>query len=305
MQHHPGAIIRLLRAQRDWTQAQLAQRIARSREQVARHEAGTQGVGPRTLARYAAAFGIEQQRFVEMCRGEGTVDREQGTEIAGTEGMPFFPQGIPAGDKRFFRPGELYSEHQLPRVLAEALRLPYPDVYAARVFGDSMEPTIRDGDVILLAGRPVQEQGVVSGQVYALWYNEHLESSGQLKRVKILPDGQWLAQSDNPRYPARAILPAALAGMDMYLGTVGLRQGTGNREQGTAGAEGGGGAETALRAHDAQTTATGTEQAAKSALTGTLQTVNGGLGPIRHAREVGHALKHLGKKRCGTPHSGT
>jgi transcriptional regulator with XRE-family HTH domain len=253
MSHH-GEVIRFLRTRRDWTQDLLAQRIGRSREQVARHEAGAQGLGPRTLARYAAAFGLTVRQFAQLCDlgldqapldlldappsadwpppapqdsapdvpGDIHPDAAAAAALAAARGIPFFPAGIPAGERRFFRPGEVHSEHQIPKILTDALRLPYSDIYACRVVGDSMEPTIREGDVILLSSQPVQDQGVLSGMIYALWYNEHLESTGQLKRVKILADGRWLAQSDNPRYDPRVIQPATLAGMDMYLGTIGL-----------------------------------------------------------------------------------
>jgi transcriptional regulator with XRE-family HTH domain len=253
MSYH-GEVIRFLRTRRDWTQDALAQRIGRSREQVARHESGNQGLGPRTLARYAAAFGLTVRQFTELCDlgldqaprdmfdalpaadwpppSPAELPPESSPEPSGEapsdavaaehRGIPFFPAGIPAGERRFFRPGEVYSEHQIPKILTDALRLPYADIYACRVVGDSMEPTIREGEVILLSHQPVEDQGVVSGMIYALWYNEHLESTAQLKRVKILGDGRWLAQSDNPRYDPRVIQPSTLAGVDMYLGTVGL-----------------------------------------------------------------------------------
>ena len=327
MSHH-GQVIRFLRTRRDWTQEELARRIRRSREQVARHEAGVQGLGPRTLARYAAAFRLSVREFAQLCtqgldralgEGEGVAGELGDAGSPGGPGsqsparmgevpwrdIPFFPGGIPAGDRRFFRPGELHSEHQIPRVLAEALRLPYHDIYACRVVGDSMEPSIRNGEVVLLSSQPVRDQGVISGMVYALWYNEHLESSGQLKRVKILSDGRWLAQSDNPRYPPRVIEPAALAGMDMYLGTIGLTLGAGagmpsgrgnSVNTGSLAAEdapregaslAGGGAEAGSGAEPAKAPAPALQQA------------NGGIGPIRTAAQIGPVLKKLKKRAKG------
>ena len=67
----------------------------------------------------------------------------------------------------------------------------------ARVVGDSMAPTIRDGDLVVLdAGRAEP----LDGQVFVVRTGEGLV----VKRLRRLDDG-WELESDNPAYESRAV----------------------------------------------------------------------------------------------------
>lgn len=59
-----GARIRSLRAEKDWTQAELAERLGMSHQTVARSEAGLRTVGIEELVALARAFGITVAELV-------------------------------------------------------------------------------------------------------------------------------------------------------------------------------------------------------------------------------------------------
>ena len=66
-----GARIRSLRAERDWTQAELAGRLGMSHQTVARSEAGLRAVGIEELVALARAFDISVAELV------APLDREE------------------------------------------------------------------------------------------------------------------------------------------------------------------------------------------------------------------------------------
>jgi phage repressor protein C with HTH and peptisase S24 domain len=73
------------------------------------------------------------------------------------------------------------------------MRLKPNKLAAMRASGDSMEPTIHDGDSLLV---DTSQTDVVDGKVYALWY----EGGERVKRLHLLPGGGLRIESDNPRF---------------------------------------------------------------------------------------------------------
>lgn len=63
------------------------------------------------------------------------------------------------------------------------------------VLGDSMEPTLKSKDTVLI---DKSEIDIHSGQLYAVGIGEELH----IKRVFKQPDGSILLKSDNPAYPS-------------------------------------------------------------------------------------------------------
>ena len=64
--------------------------------------------------------------------------------------------------------------------------------------GDSMEPTIRDGDVIMIDTSAME---IVSGRIYVLRVDGEL----MLKRLQRRVNGAVVVLSDNPRYPPEEV----------------------------------------------------------------------------------------------------
>jgi phage repressor protein C with HTH and peptisase S24 domain len=99
------------------------------------------------------------------------------------------------------------------------MRLKPNKLAAMRASGDSMEPTIHDGDSLLVDTSQVD---VVDGKVYALWY----EGGERVKRLFRLPGGALRILSDNPRFPPIELGPE-YAGHVRIIGRVVHRSGVG------------------------------------------------------------------------------
>jgi phage repressor protein C with HTH and peptisase S24 domain len=78
------------------------------------------------------------------------------------------------------------------------------DLAIIEAFGDSMEPTIRDGDVLML---DTAIADLVSGRIYVV------ELAGELlvKRIQRRLNGALLVLSDNDRYPPEELSPTEAA----------------------------------------------------------------------------------------------
>jgi len=68
------------------------------------------------------------------------------------------------------------------------------DCILINVRGDSMEPSIYDGDLVMIDRRKTQ---IRSGRIYAFREGESL----RIKRLELIPDAAIILRSDNPTYP--------------------------------------------------------------------------------------------------------
>lgn len=75
------------------------------------------------------------------------------------------------------------------------MRGAFGDLFVARGEGDSMTPTMLDGDVVLID--TAQKQITQQDRIWALSYGE----LGMIKRVRRLPNGTYHILSDNPSVP--------------------------------------------------------------------------------------------------------
>lgn len=71
----------------------------------------------------------------------------------------------------------------------------FADLFVARGDGDSMQPTLLDGDIVLIdtAQKRIEQQD----RIWAISYGE----LGMIKRVRRLPSGAYRIMSDNPTVP--------------------------------------------------------------------------------------------------------
>lgn len=86
--------------------------------------------------------------------------------------------------------------------------------------GNSMEPTIHDGDSLLVDTSQVD---VTDGKVYALWY----EGGERVKRLYRMPGGGLRIRSDNTNEHPEIVLGPDYAGHVRIIGRVVHRSGTG------------------------------------------------------------------------------
>lgn len=79
--------------------------------------------------------------------------------------------------------------------LRSIMRGAFADLFVARGEGDSMQPTLLDGDLVLIdtAQKDIRQQD----RIWAVSYGE----LGMIKRVRRMPDGSYRLLSDNPAVP--------------------------------------------------------------------------------------------------------
>lgn len=82
--------------------------------------------------------------------------------------------------------------------LRDTLRVALNKLALISAKGDSMQPTICEGDVLLVERDP---ERLIEGAIYVLEMDEML----MVKRVQLLADGTLLISSDNPRYKPDSI----------------------------------------------------------------------------------------------------
>lgn len=99
------------------------------------------------------------------------------------------------------------------------MRLKPAKLAAMRASGDSMEPTIHDGDSLLV---DTSQTTVVDGKVYALWY----DGGERVKRLFRLPGGGLRIKSDNPAFDTIEVPPGSIETVRL-IGRIVHRSGTG------------------------------------------------------------------------------
>lgn len=88
------------------------------------------------------------------------------------------------------------------------------DAFAIIVVGDSMEPSLRDGDlcVLLPVIKGVRVRQPKPRQIVFVRYTEDAPRQGCcLCRLSVMEDGKWLLTKDNPAYPPMVTDPAHVA----------------------------------------------------------------------------------------------
>jgi phage repressor protein C with HTH and peptisase S24 domain len=81
----------------------------------------------------------------------------------------------------------------------------YKNMSMIRIQGDSMSPTLLDGDVVLV-NHNIQAVGAAGG-IYAITFQDEII----IKRInKVFPTGQLKIQSDNPSYESFIVDPAQI-----------------------------------------------------------------------------------------------
>ena len=175
-----GERIRQLRVLRGWSQATLAEHAGISAAYLGRIEKGIQQPALDTLARIADALGVP---ITELLAVESQQEDPPAVRIPilgrTHAGWPILADEVLEG---------YLSLPPDPRMEGKAR------YFALRVQGDSMEPTIPDGSIVIVRQQPT----VTSGQVAVVQWADDWET--HVRRVHYF-DGRVVLQADNRRYP--------------------------------------------------------------------------------------------------------
>ena len=190
-----GKMIVSLRNERGWTQTDLAKRLKCSKQAVWMYEKNQRQPSYEMLEAMADVFNVpigflisEEDRSKAMSKQVGAnyiaVDAIVSIPIVGT--IRCGPGGLAYQDIEAYVP---------------AANVKHPaECFYLRVVGDSMEPSITEGDLALIR----KQDDVESGELAAVVINGE---EGTLKRV-IKKDGALILQAFNPAYPPRVFTGA-------------------------------------------------------------------------------------------------
>lgn len=180
-----GDVIRRLRIERGWTQAELAERLGIEPATVSGYERGTRTPDAKMLKKIAEAFGVHPGVLFE--------DEEvTPTKLPPTvKEIPLFDTDVSAGNGCFpeaFQP-------------VEFIPVDRKDVdYAFTVHGRSMEPELMEGDIVIVKAVPINE--VRDGEIVVAIYDNRFF----IKRIHFV-DSQVVLLSDNDEYAPIIIDP--------------------------------------------------------------------------------------------------
>ena len=199
-----GTRIKNLAAERDMTISDLAKKAGLSRHVVYTWIRGDRTPEPKSIRKFADALGVPESVITgEIAEGDFA---NLTAPLEGNGGYPFvrrisvrFSAG--PGAEPLVEEEELYPVP--PEVLARHRTRP-ERCRITSVMGDSMEPTLHDGDDILFIEEPCPEcVEIRDGKIYVFFDGSGL----RVKRLSRQGDGRIRIRSDNPVYKEEEIPP--------------------------------------------------------------------------------------------------
>lgn len=168
----------------DYNQGQLAELIGVNRSTLSSALNGNEKYGSEKMLR----------RMVELVDGPAFPGERQR--------VPFYDMDVTAGIV------EAYPDTETPAYSINFA--PVNDCTAALpVYGESMEPGIRSGDIVFV--RELHNRTTLQwGEIYLVVTDETCDNMRTIKRVYPHPDGaHYILRADNPTYKGDTIIPVA------------------------------------------------------------------------------------------------
>ena len=168
----------------DYNQGQLAELIGVNRSTLSSALNGNEKYGSEKMLR----------RMLELVDGPAFPGERQR--------VPFYDMDVTAGIV------EAYPDTETPAYSINFA--PVNDCTAALpVYGESMEPGIRSGDIVFV--RELHNRTTLQwGEIYLVVTDETCDNMRTIKRVYPHPDGQhYILRADNPTYRGDTVIPIA------------------------------------------------------------------------------------------------
>ena len=168
----------------DYNQGQLAELIGVNRSTLSSALNGNDKYGSEKMLR----------RMLELVDGPAFPGERQR--------VPFYDMDVTAGIV------EAYPDTETPAYSINFA--PVNDCTAALpVYGESMEPGIRSGDIVFV--RELHNRTTLQwGEIYLVVTDETCDNMRTIKRVYPHPDGQhYILRADNPMYKGDTVIPVA------------------------------------------------------------------------------------------------
>lgn len=163
-----ASLLKELRKRRNLTQAEVAQYINLTPQAYANYERGDRTPDILTCKRLAAIFGVS----IEVLLGDKPIETSKAVKIPV---LGVIPAGTPIEAIEDILDYEDISEDMARN----------GSYFALKVRGDSMTPTIKDGDIVIVR----QQETAENGQICVVMINGY---DATLKEIKKDPNGLWV-----------------------------------------------------------------------------------------------------------------
>ena len=183
-----GPQIRLLRKEANMTQQELASKLYVSQQAVGKWERGEATPNPETIVAMSRIFGVSADTLL----GESAPPLSTGGTWVPVLGD--VAAGIPIEAVE-----NIVDYQEMDTAMASNGKY-----YGLRIKGRSMEPRIREGDVVILR----QQEDADTGDTAVVLVNGE---SATVKRIKKEPDGGLWLLPNNPTYNPQHYSPAEVA----------------------------------------------------------------------------------------------
>ena len=183
---------RLKKIRGDMTQADFAKLIGIHKNSLKRYERGESEPDIGVCSKICSVFGVSPDWLI---LGTGPMKKDTPQETEDDSDLIMIPMAnavLSAGSGSLETDGDSERSYAFRRDFI-ARKGSAKNMVLMRVSGDSMEPEIMDGDVVLLDQSKLK---VIPGRIFAVGF----EDSIYLKRIDMLP-GQAILKSINPAYP--------------------------------------------------------------------------------------------------------
>ena len=168
------------------TQAELAKILYVNQTAVSQWERGVTTPSPQILVRLANMYGV-------------STDYLLGVEKPGTTGVRIPVLGDVAAGIPIEAITDILDYEEINAAMAST-----GDFFGLRIRGDSMEPRIQDGDVVIVR----KQEDVTTGDTAVVLING---DSATVKKVKKEPDGGIRLVPNNPAYEVQYYTPKEMA----------------------------------------------------------------------------------------------
>lgn len=178
-----GEKLRALRDQKGWTQEQIASKLGTSKQVISRYENNQRSPKLSIAIKYAEILGVPSNYFTDNENSNSASPIPPGFEPLPT--MSLVPRvGAIACGEPILAEQNIEDYDKVP----EDWRADFTLVCE----GDSMEPRIKDGDIVAIR----KQREVETGEIAAV----RIEENATLKRVYRYPD-RLVLQPENPAFP--------------------------------------------------------------------------------------------------------
>ena len=193
-----GLSIRMRRKELGLSQDDLAAQLSLSQQAVAKVEKGAIDISRWPWQRLEAlrrALKWSPEEFTEKTGIE--LPGVSADQVLRDHALGVKSHIIPIVDAGAGLPSWTDTGEHIEVLLPEISGFDRNDLFAVRVKGDSMEPTLSEGDVVIF----VKDGEPESGKIVAV----HVPDDGLIVKRLQKVNGTWLLASDNPAHPPRPL----------------------------------------------------------------------------------------------------